>query len=156
LGLTGNHVSDDCCKPLAAALTANVNLTLLSIRCQIPPLTSVAAVHFASALEFNNTLLKLQLRRNKIGDEGANKLAEVLTTDNATLQQLDLQSNRISVVGGLALLRMLHTNYAICEVRVALNKFERSKLFNHEDVPVIGWDERLVTESFPEFLTEDR
>lgn len=156
LNLKANRVSDACCNLLAAALPDNHNLTLLNVRCQVPPLTNIAAQHFAFALQSNTTLLKLRLRRNKIEDKGACALAEVLTTSNTTLQELDLQANRIDTPGGIALARMLRMNHAIKEVHIALNKFDRQKLKadlvsgGKPEDEVLGDDERMIFEELPD------
>lgn len=156
LNLKANRVCDECCKVLAAALPANQNLTLLNVRCQVPPITNIAAQHFALALGTNRTLLKLRLRRNKIEDKGACALAEVLTTSNTTLQELDLQANRIGTPGGMALARMLRMNHAIQEVHMALNKFDRAKLKadlvsgGKQEDEALGDDLRMIFEELPD------
>jgi hypothetical protein len=156
LNLKANRVSDECCRTLAAALPGNRNLTLLNVRCQVPALTSMAAQHFAIALQSNTTLLKLRLRRNKIDDKGAFALADVLTTSNTTLIELDLQANRVDTPGGVALARMLRMNHVIQEVHLALNRFDRSKLKTalasdgSEENEILGDDQRLIFEELPD------
>lgn len=152
LNLKANRVSDGCCKILAAALPENRNLTLLNVRCQVPALTSVAAQHFAYALQSNKTLLQLRLRRNKIDDKGACALADALAASNTTLIQLDLQANHVKTPGGVALARMLRMNHVIQEVHLALNKFDKPSLKTAlcsegtEEDETLGDDERLIFE----------
>ena len=57
-------------------------------------LTDAHASAIAKALETNTTLLKLDLRSNKIGDEGAKAITKALET-NTTLSGLNLNSNMI-------------------------------------------------------------
>ncbi|KAK5797292.1 hypothetical protein F5H01DRAFT_385237 [Linnemannia elongata] len=60
----------------------------------------------------NSTLTTLDLKRNKIGDNGARALSEALKT-NSTLTTLNLESNNIGNNGAQALSRALKINSTV-------------------------------------------
>ena len=53
----------------------------------------------ASSLRDNITIEEIQLRRNKIGDDGARAIASVLAAEKCALKFIDLRENRISTMG---------------------------------------------------------
>lgn len=110
-----NQIGDAGVAALADMLRRNTSLTLLNIRRQIPPLTDKSAAFLSDALLQNSTLEQLRLRKNRIGDAGASALASALRRRLARPGQrleLDLEENRISPSGGLALLRALQSTGA--------------------------------------------
>ncbi|CAF1185496.1 unnamed protein product [Adineta ricciae] len=66
----------------------------------------------AAALEHDNTLLSLNLLRNRIGDAGAECLANALKS-NTTLNTINLSSNRITDVGAQHLAKCLEHNTSL-------------------------------------------
>ena len=56
---------------------------------------------------------RLNLRRNKISNEGAKKLAQFIKEGDSTLTHLDVERNRIGQDGGAALLDALSTTTRI-------------------------------------------
>ena len=56
---------------------------------------------------------RLNLRRNKISNDGAKKLAQFIKEDDNTLTHLDVERNRIGQDGGAALLDALSTTTRI-------------------------------------------
>ena len=58
----------------------------------------LGAVTLAQALKTNQSLIRLQLRENKIGDDGVKEFVEVLQC-NKTLMFLGLMSNPITKSG---------------------------------------------------------
>ena len=56
---------------------------------------------------------RLNLRRNKISNEGAKKLAKFIKEGDGTLTHLDVERNRIGQDGGAALLESLSTTTRI-------------------------------------------
>ena len=74
---------------------------------------SVGAIAFASLLESSATLRVLDLRYNKIGDEGAEAIAKALGSTKQSLAELRLQQAGIGPAGGKALAEALHGNSAL-------------------------------------------
>eukprot|EP00427_Karlodinium_veneficum_P011165 CAMPEP_0169085214 /NCGR_PEP_ID=MMETSP1015-20121227/13036_1 /TAXON_ID=342587 /ORGANISM="Karlodinium micrum, Strain CCMP2283" /LENGTH=455 /DNA_ID=CAMNT_0009145277 /DNA_START=63 /DNA_END=1430 /DNA_ORIENTATION=- len=117
VNLKANKVGDDGAVKLAEALTSNHKLRVLNLRRQFPGLTDVTATAMANALGRNSTLRKLRLRRNKVGDAGCVELAKALTwrckrlwsrdKSSDVYFELDLEENKVGVVGALALLECL-------------------------------------------------
>jgi Ran GTPase-activating protein (RanGAP) involved in mRNA processing and transport len=67
-------------------------------------------------MEFMNDrdmIKKINLRRNKIGDEGAKALARFLTSNDDTLIDINLDRNRITEVGIDEILDAVHTTIRI-------------------------------------------
>ncbi|KAH7036113.1 hypothetical protein BKA57DRAFT_429798 [Linnemannia elongata] len=103
----------------------------------IAPLESTGAYHhqemrtegaetltLAEALEelrTNSTLTSLNLRSNKIGDDGAQALSEALKT-NSTLTTLDLYNNSIGPNGAQALSKALKTNSTLTTLNIHRNR----------------------------------
>lgn len=152
LNLKANRVSNAGAMMIADALRGNHVLTLCNLRCQVPALSDPAAQSFATALAMNRTLLRLRLRRNKIGDDGAAALAEALRTSNSTLVELDLQANRVDFKGGIALTRALEANRSLEEVHLALNRCDREKIKNNIGAADahLADDPRLIFEELPD------
>ena len=69
---------------------------------------SVGAMAIASALEQNSTLERLDLSHCDIDDDGIQKLANSLKSNNSALQYLYLEGNYISSVGVCALLKCVY------------------------------------------------
>jgi hypothetical protein len=76
----------------------------------------------ATALKNNSTLEVLDISGNKVGDKGAEALADMLK-QNTHLTKLDLQNNGISGVGLLAICRALPENTGIAELALWGNRF---------------------------------
>ena len=64
-------------------------------------------------LSGRNMVRRLNLRKNKISNEGAKKLAAFIKEDDNTLTHLDVERNRIGQDGGEALLEALSTTTRI-------------------------------------------
>jgi Ran GTPase-activating protein (RanGAP) involved in mRNA processing and transport len=75
----------------------------------------------AEMLKVNNTLQKLGLGGNQIGDAGAQALAEMLKI-HSTLQQLDLGYNRMGDDGAQALAEMLKINSTLQQLDLGYNR----------------------------------
>ncbi|CAF2724422.1 unnamed protein product [Rotaria sp. Silwood2] len=77
----------------------------------------------SEALRDNNTLEKLFLSHNKIGDDGAKYLARALSGDNnSTLKQITLCHNDITDQGIEYLAKMLESNKTLTHLWLASNK----------------------------------
>ena len=74
----------------------------------------------AKLLKTNTTLTRLDLWDNKIGDAGAQALAETLKT-NTTLTRLDLGGNKIGDAGAQALAEFLKTNTTLTTLYLGYN-----------------------------------
>jgi len=68
--------------------------------------------NLAGALASNQTLRKLEISLNKIGNDGARALAE----SPGLLKKLDLSANLVSDAGAKALAKMLHDNKTLEEL----------------------------------------
>eukprot|EP00928_Gymnodinium_smaydae_P074346 TRINITY_DN57405_c0_g1_i1.p2 TRINITY_DN57405_c0_g1~~TRINITY_DN57405_c0_g1_i1.p2 ORF type:complete len:457 (+),score=152.30 TRINITY_DN57405_c0_g1_i1:68-1438(+) len=144
LNLKQNRITDVGAKAFATALAENDTLRNLNLRRQTPPLTDKAAFAFAEMLRTNTGLQLLRLRRNRVGDLGAEALAEASaerlarlsaqrSLDDEVRLELDLEENRVGDKGAVALLRMaaaaplrarlevlLHSNHVTSEsLRIA-------------------------------------
>jgi hypothetical protein len=72
--------------------------------------------HMLDLMEFmagREMIRKINLRRNKIGDEGAKALARFITSTDDTLVDINLNRNRITQVGIDAILDAVHTTIRI-------------------------------------------
>lgn len=88
------------------------------------------AVTIAEMLKTNETLIKLTIARNEIGPDGATAIAEMLKI-NATLTMLDLSINEIGV-GATEIGEALKTNTALTELYLRMN------FINDEGAAAIG------------------
>jgi hypothetical protein len=72
--------------------------------------------HMLDLMEFMSSremIKKINLRRNKIGDEGAKSLARFITSTDDTLVDINLNRNRITQIGVDAILDAVHTTIRI-------------------------------------------
>jgi len=112
-----NRITDVGAIQLALALPQNPVLRVLNLRRQHPGLTDKSAKAFAHALDSNDSLKRLLLRRNAVTDEGCIALADAVARRFCRLEssigadpprfELDLEDNKIGVKGGLALVQCL-------------------------------------------------
>ena len=73
-------------------------------------ITSTGIAMLASALEDNTTLLGLNLTSNRLFDKGLHPFVKLLSNNHSNLRKLHLGSNRISNEGALLLAEILKTN----------------------------------------------
>eukprot|EP00900_Chrysochromulina_parva_P007093 jgi/Chrpa1/16385/Chrysochromulina_OHIO_Genome00023839-RA len=78
------------------------------------------AILIASDLQFMAVLTRLDLQRNKIGDDGAMAIAEALKV-NAVLTRLDLDHNNIGVEGAKAIAEALKVNVVVTTLYLTHN-----------------------------------
>ena len=76
-------------------------------------LTAESMHILANVSHGNRTLKELDLSHNRLSDEGAKILANVLSLNNCALKELDLSSNNITDEGAHYLARMLRENTKI-------------------------------------------
>ncbi|CAF1178953.1 unnamed protein product [Rotaria sp. Silwood1] len=86
-------------------------------------MTSEGAMIISEALRNNNTLVKLFLSHNKLGDDGTKFLARALSYDNnSTLRELSLGHNGITDQGAEYLAKMLESNVTLTYLWLGSNK----------------------------------
>jgi hypothetical protein len=93
LELSKNPISDEGIHHLTRILSIN-NSTLTKLVCRSNGITDEGAGHIADLLENNQILTRLDLSYNEIGDSGVRRLATSLACFNNTLVQLDLSRNK--------------------------------------------------------------
>lgn len=159
-----NRINDAGAMQLAAALPHNHVLRVLNLRRQHPGLTDKSAKAFARALDENDSLTRLLLRRNHITDEGCNALADSVANRFARLKnqiaadpprfELDLEDNKIGVKGALALVRCLQQIGPAADLELLLYGNQglerdalRQALIEAGEDPSGADDERLHIES---------
>ena len=81
------------------------------------------ALSLAFCLTRNDTLRRLILRHNLIGDAGCDALCHALAASNASLLELSLAANGMTDVAARALGGMLGTNATLCRLDVSANVF---------------------------------
>jgi hypothetical protein len=79
-------------------------------------------------LKDRNMISRLNLRRNKIGNEGAKSLANFIKNHDKTITHLDLTRNCIGTDGGQALLDALSTTTRIVEFEIKYGNPISSKM----------------------------
>ncbi len=93
LNLWNNQVSDLGTFSLSKILSVS-NFTLRSLGLGQNGISDVGAQHLAEMLKTNQTITRLWLFHNEIGDRGVQALADVLAHENKSLQWLDLRLNK--------------------------------------------------------------
>ena len=113
LDLRGNDIPDAGVCSLKYALSMG-NSTLKLLNLSDNDITDDGAGHLAEILEGNEKLTHICLDTNKIGNQGVDMLADVLTHRNTSLEQLYLNGN--TLVNDLSvdsLVRMLNHNQSL-------------------------------------------
>lgn len=99
LGLSFNRLSDMGLHSLSLAVS---NSTLKWLGLGESHITNVGVQYLAEMLKINRTLTRLYLSCNKIGDLGAQQLANALAYFNTTLEFLSLDSNPLITTSSVA------------------------------------------------------
>ena len=84
--------------------------------------TSIGASILSDALMNNQTLERLSLWKNSIGDQGVQFLSTVLSSNRSVLKRLDLSENEITDHGAEYLSQMLRTNTILTHLSLSNNK----------------------------------
>jgi len=92
-------------------LAKNSDLEQLDLACN--KLGDAAAIALSQALRSNKNLLSLNLSFNLIASSGVKAIAAALEQDNQSLQNLNLDENKIEEIGANALGEMLQTNQGL-------------------------------------------
>jgi Ran GTPase-activating protein (RanGAP) involved in mRNA processing and transport len=87
-------------------------------------LTAVGAAALATALDYNKTLVELDLTNNAIGDNGSIALADTLQNNRNHLEVLILGNNGIASIGAQALATALHHNVFLVHLDISSNNLE--------------------------------
>ncbi|CAF4261800.1 unnamed protein product, partial [Adineta steineri] len=127
LYLTDSKIGDKGAKALAEALSNDKNLTLKELCLDGNKITDEGIEHIATMLESNKTLTKLGLALNEIRDRGLQRLTEVLTNNNNTLQILSLERNKFRSSTNLSIIGdMLRKNKSLAKLNLSSCGLDRS------------------------------
>uniref|UniRef100_A0A3B5AYG3 Leucine rich repeat containing 34 n=1 Tax=Stegastes partitus TaxID=144197 RepID=A0A3B5AYG3_9TELE len=146
LKLSGNNrlrrvqrLSDADVLALSKCLHNNKRVTGLDLRYN--KIRDEGAEHLAELLQGNGSLLSLRLSGNKIGNRGAMYLASMLQV-NSSLQQLELADCDLATQSVIALSIVLKTNKALRSVDIS-----RPLLFSHQEEWAVHFSEMLAVNS---------
>ena len=79
-------------------------------------------------LKDRNLVIRLNLRRNKIGNKGAEALAKLLQSHDQSITHVDLSRNAIGADGGHHLLTALQTTTRIVQFEIKYGNPVSSKM----------------------------
>ena len=121
----GRKCENDDVFPKGHFSTATIpaNCTELSLRSN--KIGDDGATALAEVLKNNTALATLNLHGNKIGDDGATALAEALKNNNTALATLSLSNNKIGNDGAIALAEALKTSTALTYLALDRNMIGR-------------------------------
>ncbi len=114
-----NYLSDGLCH--------NNRLAVLDLRGNRVTCDGVSGICQALVQKYNGNLKEVDLSRNRIGDEGALRIAKMLTV-NRSLQKLRLNRNQISDAGGKELAEAMKFNKNLEVLDLANNFLQLSFL----------------------------
>jgi hypothetical protein len=107
----GEWIHDGVVEKICHSLTCNATSSkLLVLNLNGNKVGNAGAQHLANMLTRNTILKELHLRSNEIGDQGAVDLAHVLECHNHTLTWLDLEKNQLGDAGVIAMARAVLVN----------------------------------------------
>eukprot|EP01006_Ploeotia_vitrea_P025629 TRINITY_DN58534_c0_g1_i1.p1 TRINITY_DN58534_c0_g1~~TRINITY_DN58534_c0_g1_i1.p1 ORF type:complete len:330 (-),score=148.08 TRINITY_DN58534_c0_g1_i1:80-1069(-) len=110
--------SEGAMQSLVEALQKNTCVTSLSVvHCG---LDDALATQLAEVVRSTQTLVEVDLSRNKIGNEGASALAKALA-ENESVRTLDLGTNKIGDVGATAIAHALAKNETLWRLHLQRN-----------------------------------
>eukprot|EP01012_Entosiphon_sulcatum_P064410 TRINITY_DN93226_c0_g1_i1.p1 TRINITY_DN93226_c0_g1~~TRINITY_DN93226_c0_g1_i1.p1 ORF type:complete len:1811 (-),score=349.29 TRINITY_DN93226_c0_g1_i1:23-5455(-) len=84
-------------------------------------LNDASASILADFLETDLSVTDVDLAHNRIGDAGADRLADVIRINKDAISRLNLAFNEIGDAGGCALARVLLTNTSVSELNLSYN-----------------------------------
>jgi NLR family CARD domain-containing protein 3 len=123
LDLSNMDIDGEQAQKIAKELATNTTLTELNLRCNRIGDNGAAAI--GRALTQNQTLTAIWLEGNQISDDGATALATALT-ENTTLTHLYLYKNGIGPVGAAAMADTLGQNTCLSELDLGGNAISDS------------------------------
>lgn len=121
LTLKGNSLNNEGLKILAAGLKANQALRVLVLSCNFQ-VDDEGGVAIAEALEANATLVEIDLSFNRLSLWFGRAIAKVLKK-NGPLKQLNLSNNALRDVGAHCIAEGLVTNTTLKILNVSANQF---------------------------------
>ena len=98
-------------------------------------------VHMEMLLDFmrnKEQIITLNLRKNKIGNEGAILLADFITNQDSTLLEVDLDRNRIEEDGAQELVDSIHKTIRIEKFQIGFGNLISSYLINAFDQELLS------------------
>ena len=127
LYITDYNLGTHGAKVFAEALSGGNNGTVRLLCLGANRILDGGAIHLANMLVENRTLTHLYLSKNDVGDQGFQRLMEVLSTSNSTLQSLSLEWNQFGNDESLQLaISMLRINNTLSELNLESCKFSKS------------------------------
>jgi Ran GTPase-activating protein (RanGAP) involved in mRNA processing and transport len=112
---------------LSDGLCHNQRLAILDLRGNRVTCDGVSGICQALVQKYNGNMKEVDLSRNRIGDEGALRIAKMLTV-NKSLQKLKLNRNQISDAGGKELAEAMKVNKNLEVLDLANNFLQLSFL----------------------------
>eukprot|EP01006_Ploeotia_vitrea_P042690 TRINITY_DN66651_c6_g1_i1.p1 TRINITY_DN66651_c6_g1~~TRINITY_DN66651_c6_g1_i1.p1 ORF type:complete len:755 (+),score=93.87 TRINITY_DN66651_c6_g1_i1:80-2344(+) len=122
MGAPRVEASDTGAFEFAMALKENRSLTHLSLNKN--DLNKDSGKAFGDALAHNQTLEKLELGDNSIGDEGVMSICGALKKEKCNMRTLDVSNNKIFDKGGLDIALMLRTNTTLQHLDIRQNNIK--------------------------------
>ena len=136
LDLSYNSISNEGVRSISQNLSSKHQSALKTLSLNKNGISNDGAGYLAKMLQSNQTLVKLFLSDNEIGDQGVKQLANVLRTHNRTLKYLGLSFNVFITDACVEhLVRMLESNHTLKELSINdCNLSEAGKLKLRETV----------------------
>ncbi|KRX01579.1 hypothetical protein PPERSA_01482 [Pseudocohnilembus persalinus] len=134
--LKGNNISGQGFVPIFEALKSNFQIRVLGLqwnRLGGADLTGLESLY--SLLQTNKNITHLDLRNNRINQNGAHIIANIIRHNN-TLSSLDLRWNEISNIGAQAILAALENNYSLVSLELAGNSVQEQILQQIQQVTI--------------------
>lgn len=122
LHLNANPVQCAGAQAVARSLSSN-RPRVLRLNLQRCEIGDDGACAIASALRTNSTITFVNLQRNVIADEGASAIARSLQLENRTVRILDLRDNLINCHGMESLEKMVNVNRGIRQLFIENNHY---------------------------------
>jgi len=126
LNIGNNQIGDQGVEYLVEPLFFD-NDTLIKLHLQSNSITEKGAEYLAEMLRYNPAILKLGLDYNQIGDKGVDKICSALNlNENTRLKALYLDSNKITDDGACYLAELLQSNQSLIGFTLAINDISDS------------------------------
>ncbi|CAF3499030.1 unnamed protein product [Rotaria sp. Silwood1] len=94
LSISNNHLSDESIKSLSESLSFK-NVTLKELVLSSNEITDQGLIYLSDMLKTNETLIVLGLQDNNITDKAIQYLCQVIQSDNKTIEEITLYSNKL-------------------------------------------------------------
>lgn len=150
IDLKGNNITCAGMRLLASALRVSKVISLSLEWNSIGNDTDVLTEIFG----FSNTLQSLDLRNNRVGVQGAESLAKLITA-NKSLASLDLRWNELGPQGASVLIEALQGRHSVRRVEVSGNRIPDELLRQLEDLTA-GTSVPQATQKSPRYASPPR